>query len=150
MKLLNIPTFYFIFIIIRFQWIDSFFFKKFLLFLLLLMTSNDSSQQLTCKHNDSLKLNSQSTSYHVKTNIIFTAIGLIQNQWLKTFNFNPFQVQSFLILLCHLLSMLLVPPSLISYLLNLEKIFIHKFKIRSDIFYVSLGNSRYPFEITRF
>lgn len=36
------------------------------------MTSNDSLQHLTCEHNDSLKLNSQSTYSHVKRNITFT------------------------------------------------------------------------------
>ena len=59
------------------------------------MTSNDSLQHLTCEHNDSLKLNSQSTYSHVKRNITFNNRRFYSKPMIEKLQFQSFSSSRF-------------------------------------------------------
>ena len=100
------------------------------------METNDVSNHLASndKPNDDL---CEITSSYVKAHVVLSDHSFDSNSVIENLQFQPIFKSRFFIPLCRLLSMLLVRPTLSSDVLKLEQGFIHGYRSRSAVFYIS-------------
>ena len=104
------------------------------------MESNHVSNHLAFDDNPNDDL-CDITSSHVKAHAILSDHSSNSNFVIENLQFQPTFKSRFFILLCRLLSMPLVRPTLLSDVLKLEQGFIHGYRSRSAVFYISAVNN---------
>ena len=116
---------------------------------LLQIETNDVSNHLASddKRNDDL---CEIISSHVIAHAILSDHSFDSNSVIENLQFQHNSKRKFFILLCRFLSMPLVMPTLFPDVLDLEQWYIHEYRSRSAVFYISVVNNEMKTEDVTF
>lgn len=108
------------------------------------METSDTSKHLASDSqqlDDPYELNVEANLSHIKAHAILSDHSFDSNSVIENLQFQLASNLRFFIHLCQLFSLPLVRPTLMSHVLKLEHGFIHRYRSRVAVFYVSVINN---------